>query len=325
MDPALPATMRAATVTSYGDADTIALTEQPLPRRGQSEALVAVDYSAVNPVDTYVRSGAWRTSIPFPFTVGRDLVGTIVEVEPSTGFTVGERVWCNSMGHAGRQGACAEYVAVPVERLYHLPDDVDPIRAVATFHPAATAYLGLHRRAEVRAGETVLIGGAAGSVGSCATRFAVDAGAAVVATARMDDHARCRALGAAHAFDYAADNLTELVAGVAPEGVDLYWDTSGHAELNDVIPMLRPGGTIVVTAGRQLQPPTSLWPLYTTTSPSPDSPSAVPRSWTSPKQRGRSIHSSADTLPRSTSRPFCRWRRRRERTSSSRAVSAAAS
>jgi NADPH:quinone reductase-like Zn-dependent oxidoreductase len=79
----------------------------------------------------------------------------------------------------------------------------------------------------------------------------------------MDDHARCRALGAAHAFDYAADNLTELVAGVAPEGVDLYWDTSGHAELNDVIPMLRPGGTIVVTAGRQLQPPTSLWPLYT--------------------------------------------------------------
>jgi NADPH:quinone reductase-like Zn-dependent oxidoreductase len=229
------------------------------------------------------------------------------------------------MGHAGRQGACAEYVAVPVERLYHLPDDIDPIRAVATFHPAATAYLGLHRRAEVRAGETVLIGGAAGSVGSCATRFAVDAGAAVVATARMDDHARCRALGAAHAFDYAADNLTELVAGVAPEGVDLYWDTSGHAELNDVIPMLRPGGTIVVTAGRQLQPPTSLWPLYTTTSPSPDSPSAVPRSWTSPKQRGRSIHSSADTLPRSTSRPFCRWRRRRERTSSSRAVSAAAS
>jgi NADPH:quinone reductase-like Zn-dependent oxidoreductase len=255
--------MRAAVVTSLGAADTIAVTQLPLPACGQSEALVAVDYSAVNQVDTYVRSGAWRTPIPFPFILGRDLVGTIVEVEPSTGFAAGQRVWCNSMGHAGRQGACAEYVAVPVDRLYHLPDGVDPIRAVATFHPAATAHLGLHHHAHVRPGDTVLIAGAAGSVGSCATRLAADASAAVIATARAEDHARCVQLGAAHVFDYTDDDVAERVAGVAPGGVDVYWDTSGHAELNDVVGMLRPGGTIVVTAGRQLQPPTSLWPLYT--------------------------------------------------------------
>jgi NADPH:quinone reductase-like Zn-dependent oxidoreductase len=263
MGNGLPAMMRAAIVTALGDADTIAVTQQPLPKRGQSEALVAVDYSAVNQVDTYIRSGAWRTPVPFPFTVGRDLVGTIAEVEPSTGFTGGQHVWCNSMGHAGRQGACAEYVAVPVDRLYPLPDEADPIGAVATFHPAATAYLALHRRADVRPGDTVLIGGAAGSVGSCATRFATDAGATVIATARVADHARCLRLGAAHAFDYAADDVAERITAVAPGGVDVYWDTSGHAELNDVVATLRPGGTIVVTAGRRLQPPTSLWPLYT--------------------------------------------------------------
>jgi NADPH:quinone reductase-like Zn-dependent oxidoreductase len=262
MGNGLPAMVRAATVASLGDAGTIAVTEQPLPERGQSEALIAVEYSAVNQVDTYVRSGAWRTPIPFPFTVGRDLVGTIVEVEPSTGFTAGQRVWCNSMGHAGRQGACAEYVAVPVERLYHLPGDVDPIRAVATFHPAATAHLALHHRAALRPGDTVLIAGAAGSVGSCATRFAADAGATVIATARVEDHARCLLLGAAQVFDYTVV-VADTVAAVAPEGIDIYWDTSGHAELNDVVALLRPGGTIVVTAGRQPQPPTSLWPLYT--------------------------------------------------------------
>jgi NADPH:quinone reductase-like Zn-dependent oxidoreductase len=263
MGEQLPTTMRAAVITSLGDAETITITERPIPVPGATEALVRVEWSAVNQVDTLIRSGAWRTPIPFPFIVGRDLLGTIVDVLPATGFAVGDRVWCNSMGHAGRQGVCADYAAVPVERLYRLPDDVDPVQAVATFHPAATAHVGLRHRALLRPGATVVVGGAAGSVGSCATRLATEAGATVIATARPDAHERCRELGASEVFDYAADRLADLIRAAAPDGVDVYWDTSGHATLNDVTPTLRPGATIVVSAGRQAQPPTPLWPLYT--------------------------------------------------------------
>jgi NADPH:quinone reductase-like Zn-dependent oxidoreductase len=138
---------------------------------------------------------------------------------------------------------------------------VDPIVAVASLHPAATAFLGLHRRARVGAGDVVLVGGAAGSVGACATRLAAEAGATVVATARPVDHDRCRGLGATAVFDYRSPDLADRVRTGAPEGVDVWWDTSGHAELNVVAPLMRPGGTIVVTAGREPQPLTPLWPL----------------------------------------------------------------
>jgi NADPH:quinone reductase-like Zn-dependent oxidoreductase len=255
--------MQAAYITELGGPDVIRIGDLPVPTPGATDALVRVEAVAVNQVDTYVRSGRWATPTPFPFVVGRDLVGTVVSSDAAGLVPAGERVWCNSLGHGGRQGACAEYAGVPVERLYRLPAGVDPVEAVASFHPAATAFLGLHRRARIRAGDVVLVGGAAGSVGACATRLAAAAGATVLATARPADHDRCRRLGAAAVFDYRAPDLAGLVRAAAPEGVDVWWDTSGHAELEAVAPLVRPGGTIVVTAGREPQPPTPLWPFYT--------------------------------------------------------------
>jgi NADPH:quinone reductase-like Zn-dependent oxidoreductase len=73
-------------------------------------------------------------------------------------FTPGDRVWCNSLGHGGRQGSFAEYAVVPAERLYHLPAAVDPVPAVAVLHPAATAYLALFRHGGLRPTETVYVG-----------------------------------------------------------------------------------------------------------------------------------------------------------------------
>jgi NADPH:quinone reductase-like Zn-dependent oxidoreductase len=97
---------------------------------------------AVNPVDTYVRTGRSRTPVAFPFVVGRDLVGTVAAVgSEAVPFRVGDRVWCNSLGHEGRQGSFAELAVVPADRLYPLPQGVDPGLAVAVAHPAGTAYL----------------------------------------------------------------------------------------------------------------------------------------------------------------------------------------
>ena len=109
-----------------------------MPRPGPTDVLVRVEGAAVNPVAAFVRSGAFRTPITFPFVIGRDLAGTVAVAGPGApGFAVGDRVWCNSLGHAGRQGAAAQYAVVATERLYHLPNGVDPLCAVAVAHPAA--------------------------------------------------------------------------------------------------------------------------------------------------------------------------------------------
>jgi len=259
----VPESMRAAYITATGPADAIAVGELPVPAPGPADALVAVEVVAVNPVDTYVRSGRYPTPMPFPFVVGRDLVGTVALGDAAGTFAPGDRVWSNSLGHGGRQGPAAEYAVAPVDRLYRLPEGADPVSAVASLQPAATAFIGLHRRAYLRAGETVLVGGAAGNVGGCAVQFAAASGARVIATARPEDHDRCRRLGAAAVLDYRDPELVDHVLSVAPGGVDLHWDTSGRGELNAAAAMLRPGGRILVTAGREPQPPTPLWPLYT--------------------------------------------------------------
>lgn len=110
-----PEVMRAAYVDATGPAETITIGSLPVPRPGSTDVLVAVRASTVNPVDTFVRSGAYRTPVTFPFVIGRDLVGSVVEAGPgASGFVPGQPVWCNSLGHGGRQGAAAGYAVAPV-------------------------------------------------------------------------------------------------------------------------------------------------------------------------------------------------------------------
>lgn len=241
--------MTAAYVTAPGPAGAIRVGPLDVPRIGPDEVLVSVHTVAVDPVDTYVRSGRYSTPLPIPFVVGRDLVGRVAAVGSAVrSFAEGDRVWCNSMGHGGRQGSFAEYAAVPVERLYHLPDGVDPVLAVAVAHPAATAYLGWFVHADLRAGMTVLVGGGAGNVGTAATQIATRAGARVVATARQEDADRCRRSGAVAVVDYRSADLADQVLRHADGGVDIMWDTSGHNDLAVAAKVCRPGGRVLVTA-----------------------------------------------------------------------------
>ncbi|MFD6735911.1 alcohol dehydrogenase catalytic domain-containing protein, partial [Micromonospora aurantiaca] len=190
--------MHAAFIPDLGPADAIRYGDLPGPRPGPTDVLVAVECTTVNPVDTFVRSGVFRTPVQLPLIVSRDLVGTVLEVGPGVaGFTPGDHVWCNSLGHDGRQGAAAERAVVPADRLYHLPDGVDAEQAVAVLHPAATAFLALFTHARIQPGETVLIAGGAGNVGSALVTLSVQAGARVVATASASDAAYVRGLGAA--------------------------------------------------------------------------------------------------------------------------------
>jgi NADPH:quinone reductase-like Zn-dependent oxidoreductase len=256
--------MRAAYITELGPADAIRVGELPVPVPGPTDVLVRVEVVVVDPVDTMVRSGAYRTPTPFPFVVGRDLVGTVAQVGAGVvGFTAGDRVWCNSLGHGGRQGSFAEYAVVPAERLYHLPAGVDPVAAVAVLHPAATAYLALFRHGGLRPTETLYVGGAAGNVGTALTSLARAAGARVLAGARPEDDGWCRAAGAAEVVDYRDPGLAGRLAALAPAGIDLYVDTSGHLDLPGAIDRLADRGRIVLMAGGDQRLTLPAGPLYT--------------------------------------------------------------
>ena len=253
----------AAYVEQRGPADSIRIGRLPVPELGPDDVLVAVTAVSVNPVDTYVRSGRYDTPIPLPFIVGRDLVGTVAAIGSAVReLAEGDAVWANSLGHAGRQGAATELAVVPRERLYRLPEGVDPEVVVAVAHPAVTAYLGWFLRARIRPGWTVFVGGGAGNVGISAIEMARFAGARVLASARDSHRDRCRAAGADAVVDYRSPDLARLIGAAAPDGVDVYWDTSGTNDTDVAAAVLKPGGRMLVTAART--PVTvALAPLYT--------------------------------------------------------------
>lgn len=255
--------MKAAYIEGFGPAEAIRFGELPPPVAGPTDVLVDVIASTVNPVDTFIRSGAWRTPVTFPFVIGRDVVGTVAATGAGVAdFAVGDVVWCNSLGHGGRQGAAAEQVVVPVDRLYHLPDRVSPTGAAAVLHPAATAYLALFTHGALRNGETVLIVGAAGNVGSAAVVLAAEAGARVMATARSDDEKHCRGLGAEGFADYRDPELAARCRKFAPDGFDMVVDAAGWNDMDTAVDLLAFRGRVVVLAGLRSRPVLPVGPLY---------------------------------------------------------------
>lgn len=246
----VPATATAAYIVETGPADAIRVGPLPVAAPGPTDVLVRTEALVANHVDVFVRSGAYPTATPFPFVIGRDLAGTVVAAGPGVAeFRVGDRVWCNSLGHHGRQGSFAQYALVPADRLYPLPDGVGPVAAVSVAHTAATAYLGLFRQARLQIGEAVVIGGAAGGVGTAAVQLARAAGARVIGTAAERDAGWCHSCGAEQVVDYRDPHAADRIRAAAPGGVDVYFDTSGHHDFETTLPLLATGGRVVVMAG----------------------------------------------------------------------------
>lgn len=255
--------MKAAYITELGPPEHIRVGDLPTPEVGASDVLVRAQALAVNYVDTLIRAGRYRTPTPFPFVVGRDLVGVVAAIGDAVdGFRIGDAVWSNSLGHDGRQGSFAEYVVVSQDRLYPLPDGADPVETVAVLHAAATAYLGLFREARLRCGETVVVSGAGGAVGTTVVQLAAAAGAHVLAKARAEDADWCRSAGAEAAFDYRDPDLWKRIAAAAPRGVDVFFETSRHYAFERTLPLLARGGRFVLITGIGSTVPVPLEPLY---------------------------------------------------------------
>ncbi len=111
--------MRAAYVAHTGRPEAIQFGELATPPMGDGDVTVRVTAVTVNPVDTYIRSGAYQVDMPFPFVIGRDMTGVVVECGRRVSrFRSGDRVWCNNQGYAGRQGTFSELVVVEERLLY---------------------------------------------------------------------------------------------------------------------------------------------------------------------------------------------------------------
>ena len=257
--------MRAAYILEPGPARSIRCGDLPKPVPDGSQVLVKVAAVAVNPIDTYIRGGAYPMALQSPFIIGRDMAGTVEAVGPVVGrFAPGDRVWCNNQGYHGRQGTFAEFVAVDEAWLYSLPTGVGEREAVAVAHSALTACLGLVREAELRAGETVFVNGGSGNVGSAVLQLARNMGARVIVTAGGERKLRrCLELGAERAIDYQTEDVTAAVRDFAPRGVDVHWDTTRRPDFERAVPLLAHRGRIILMAGLDAHPSFPVGAFYT--------------------------------------------------------------
>ncbi|MFF4897854.1 NADP-dependent oxidoreductase [Streptomyces sp. NPDC001068] len=225
----------------------LTLTDQPYPHAAENDVVVRVHAAGFTrgeltwPATWTDRSGRDRT----PSVPGHEVSGVVAELGyGTTGLTVGQRVF--GLTDWARDGSLAEYVAVEARNLAPLPADVD--HTVAAVLPVAglTAWQGLFDHARIVAGQTVLVHGAAGSVGSLAVQLAREAGTRVVGTGRTADRDTVLALGA-HAF-------VDLDTGRPADAgeVDVVFDVIGGEVLDRSAALVRAGGTLVSIA----RPPT---------------------------------------------------------------------
>lgn len=256
--------MRAAYILETGGPETIRVGLLPDPTPGPREVLVRVRAAAVNPIDTYVRSGAVVMPLPSPFVVGCDLAGEVV----ATGSDVehyrpGMRVWGSNQGLLGRQGTCAELAAVDERWLYPTPAALHDRDVAATALVSITAHIGLVDHLAVAPGETIFVNGGSGGVGSMVVQMAKALGARVVATAGTPEKsALVRGYGADLVLDYHRDDIVDALRTFAPCGVDCFWETLREPDFDRAFAILGEGGRMVVMAGRDARPPFPVGPFY---------------------------------------------------------------
>jgi NADPH:quinone reductase len=258
-----PRILKAAYIEQVGPSENIVYGNLPKPKAEARQVLVKVGAVAMNPVDTYIRSGMIPVNLPSPFVVGCDLAGTVEAVGPDvTKYRKGDRVWGSNQGLLGRQGTFAEYAAVDECWLYPTPEEVSDQGAAATALVGITAHLGLFREAQLKAGENLLVSGGSGGVGSCVVQMARAIGARVLTTSGAKEKVQvCRQLGATAAVNYKTDDLDAAIAKFGP--IDVWFETRREPDFDQAIKYLALRGRIIVIAGRDARPGFPAGPFYT--------------------------------------------------------------
>lgn len=256
--------MKAAYLEQTGAPEVIRYGDLPEPMVKSHQLRVRVRAVAVNPIDTYVRSGLVPMELPKPFIVGCDFAGVVeaVGVDVKT-VRVGDRVWGSNQGLLGRQGTFAEQIAVDEAWAYPTPPGVADELAAAGALVGITAHLGLVREANLQRAETVFVNGGSGGVGSTVIQIARALGARVFCSAGSDEKVRaCRELGAEAAFNYRTQDVAAELKKVAPAGVNVWWETTREPDFDRAVAALAARGRFILMAGREARPPFPVGPFY---------------------------------------------------------------
>jgi NADPH2:quinone reductase len=217
--------VRALVCNQFGPVSGLAVAEQPAPEPGERDVVVRVDAAGLNYPDALIVQGKYQLKPALPFVPGMELAGEVVRV----GARVQEVHVGDPVMAASTMGAFAEQCAVPVERVLARPRSIPAEVAAGSLVTYGTTWHAFHDRAQLDEGETVLVLGAAGGVGTAAIEVAKLMGARVIAAASSAAKLElCRQLGADETIDYANENLRdrlrELTAG---RGVDVIYDPVG--------------------------------------------------------------------------------------------------
>jgi NADPH:quinone reductase len=228
-------------VDRFGGPEVLRVVEEDDPRPGVGEVCVRVLAAGVSFTDALLRAGTYMGGPKPPFTPGYELVGVVEELGPGCStLREGDRVAALTVW-----GAYAECVCVPKVNAVEIPGELDPAEVVSLVLPYMTAYQLLHRTAMVRSGETVLVHGAAGRVGTAVLELGALAGFRLYGTASARGRALVERLGAV-AIDYRNEDFVARVRELTGKGVDVALDGLGGALSLRSFRVLRPGGRLVV-------------------------------------------------------------------------------
>jgi NADPH:quinone reductase len=241
--------MKAIRIHEFGGPEVLRLEDVPEPRPAAGQVVVRVRAVGVNPVDTYIRSGVHAVRPPLPYTPGLDAAGEVVAAgEGVTRVAPGQRVYT-----AGSlSGTYAELALCEESQCHPLPERVLFTEGAGVNTPYATAYRALFQRARARPGETVLVHGASGGVGTAAVQLARAAGLRVVGTAGTEAGLTLVVEQGAHrALDHRApDYLSHLAEFTGGRGVDVVLEMLANVNLNKDLEVLAKGGRVVVVGSR---------------------------------------------------------------------------
>jgi len=255
---AVPTTMQAVAIDAPGDVDALKPRSLPVPAIGANEVLMAVHSAGVAVWDLQIRqSMAYIGNPKYPYTLGSDGSGIVVAVGASVSrFKASDSVygycWDNPKG-----GFYAEYVVASADCLSKLPRGMSLEAAGALGASGLTALSGIDRALGIKRGETLIIHGASGAVGTLALQIAKVRGARVLATASGEEGvALVRRLGADRVIEGRSGDITSAAREFAPKGVDAVLALAGGVALEKCLDALRPGGRVAWPNGVEPVPQT---------------------------------------------------------------------
>jgi NADPH:quinone reductase len=241
--------MRAIRVSQFGGPEVLKLEEVPTPTPAAGQVLVHVRAAGVNPYDTYMRAGTYAIKPPLPYTPGSDAAGVVEAVGSGvTKVKAGDRVYTART----ISGAYAEYALAQEHQVQLLPETVEFAQGAGVWVPYGTAYHALFHSAQARAGETLLVHGASGGVGTAALQIARGIGLTVFGTAGTEPGLELiKREGVSQAFNHTkAGYEDEILKATGGKGVDIILEMLANVNLPKDLKLLALNGRVIVIGNR---------------------------------------------------------------------------